>query len=178
MLPLSMGDSICLPPTLNSLPLHLTPHTFTVQHVAALPPCHPTFAGQLVTTSCDVLPSCSQQVRSQSREAMGMALGWAAHSGASALQLPHGGSWTPTRAEHGLSSVFPHPHRDLAPCGAAVHDLQQSCGVGAGRGGIPSAACSTTGAAHKSLIPPFPAVFFCRVSLPTDNSLLWLSSPE
>lgn len=89
---LSMGDSICLPPTLRSLPLHLTPHTSTVQHVGARPPQHPTFTGQLVATSCDVVPRCSRQVRSQSWEAMGMAPGWAAHSETSALQPHHGGS--------------------------------------------------------------------------------------
>lgn len=145
MLTLSMGDLICLPPTLSSLPWHLMPHTFTGQLVAAHPLCHPTFPEQLVTMSCDVLSSCPQQVRSQNREATGMASGWAVHSATSGLQSWHGGSWTPTRAERGLSSVFLHPHRDMAPCGAAVHDLQHSCGVGACRGGIPSVTCSTTG---------------------------------
>jgi len=37
MLTLNMGDLICLPPTLYSLPLHLMPHTFTMQRVAACP---------------------------------------------------------------------------------------------------------------------------------------------
>lgn len=85
-------------------------------------------------------------------------------SAASTLQPPHGGSRT--RAEHGLPSTFLHPHRDLALSGAAVHGLHQSCGIGAGRGGIPSATCSATGAAHKWLISPFPAVFFAEFLCP------------
>lgn len=93
----------------------------------------------------DVLPSCSQ-VRSQGRVAQGWLLAGSTLA-VSTLQPPHSGSRT--RAEHGLPSTFLHPHRDLALSGAAVHDLHQSCGVGAGRGGIPSATCSATGAAHK-----------------------------
>lgn len=48
----------------------------------------------------------------------------------------------------GVLCVPPSSQRP-PPCGAAVHGLQQSCGVGTGRGGVPSGTCSTTGAAHK-----------------------------
>lgn len=94
----------------------------------------------------DVLPSCSQQVRSQRREARGWPLAGSTLA-ASTFQPPHGGNRA--RAEHGLPSTFLHPHGDLAPSGAAVHDLHQSCGEGAGRGGVSSATCSAAGAAHK-----------------------------
>lgn len=168
MLTLSMGDFICLSPTLSSLPLHLTPHTFTMQHVAAHPPCHLTFTGQLVTMGSPWGPRSGKPWRwfLAGQRAQGFLL-----SSHPMVRAEH-------QKEHQLPSVLLHPHRDLAPCEAAVHDLQQNCGVEAGRGGIPSATCPTMGATHKWLIPPFPAVFFCQVSLPTNNSLLWLSSPE
>lgn len=55
-------------PHLSFLPQPFRAHRISVQ---CLPACHLTFPGQLVTTSSDVAPSCSQQLRCQGREAQG-----------------------------------------------------------------------------------------------------------
>lgn len=124
-------------PHLSSLPQPFRPHTFTVQCLPALGVTSPSLGSW-----SDMVPSCSHQVRPQGREAQGWLLAGRTLA-ASGLQPPQGGSQT--RAEHGLPSTFLHPHRDVALSGAAVPDLHQSCGIGADRGGIPSASCSIVG---------------------------------